>query len=374
MASRRPRRSTPPCGSPPIGRRVRWRGASASGCPRVVHSLDALHATVPDGRYRVMPLLRVARGERRIVLPTLELTRAALRRYRAVIFDMDGLLLDTEVLWQRAEAGLFARHGATFTLEDKMRVIGTNFAFTARYFARAPRLAAERRAELVQESDRPDARPGARPGRCAARAPSSWSTACGHAMMPLGLASNSPALPGRRRARQRRPRRCLRRGRHLRRRRARQAGAGHLPAGLRTPRRRSGGGGGARGLGVGGRRRQGRGAGLHRGAAVRRDRCLRRGSRHRLARGAARRVGCRGNAYPLGMCRSIKTLRTVDEPATDDEIRAAALQYVRKVSGYRKPSTGQRARLRRTRSRRSRAPRAGCSRPWPRPTPARRRH
>jgi hypothetical protein len=38
------------------------------------------------------------------------------------------------------------------------------------------------------------------------------------------------------------------------------------------------------------------------------------------------------------MCRSIKTLRREDDPATDDEIRAAALQFVRKVSGYRKPS------------------------------------
>ncbi len=38
------------------------------------------------------------------------------------------------------------------------------------------------------------------------------------------------------------------------------------------------------------------------------------------------------------MCRSIKTLRRPDEPATEDEIRAAARQYVRKVSGYREPS------------------------------------
>jgi hypothetical protein len=38
------------------------------------------------------------------------------------------------------------------------------------------------------------------------------------------------------------------------------------------------------------------------------------------------------------MCRSIKTLRRPDEPATDDEVRAAALQFVRKVSGFRKPS------------------------------------
>ena len=38
------------------------------------------------------------------------------------------------------------------------------------------------------------------------------------------------------------------------------------------------------------------------------------------------------------MCRSIKTLRRADAPATDEEIAAAALQYVRKVSGYRAPS------------------------------------
>jgi len=38
------------------------------------------------------------------------------------------------------------------------------------------------------------------------------------------------------------------------------------------------------------------------------------------------------------MCRSIKTLRRPDAPATEEEIAAAALQYVRKVSGYRAPS------------------------------------
>ena len=38
------------------------------------------------------------------------------------------------------------------------------------------------------------------------------------------------------------------------------------------------------------------------------------------------------------MCRSIKTLRRPDEVATEEEVRAAALQFVRKVSGYREPS------------------------------------
>jgi len=38
------------------------------------------------------------------------------------------------------------------------------------------------------------------------------------------------------------------------------------------------------------------------------------------------------------MCRSIKTLRTPEGPATEEEVRAAALQFIRKVSGYRAPS------------------------------------
>jgi hypothetical protein len=38
------------------------------------------------------------------------------------------------------------------------------------------------------------------------------------------------------------------------------------------------------------------------------------------------------------MCRSIKTLRRQDAPATAEEVQAAALQFVRKVSGYRHPS------------------------------------
>jgi hypothetical protein len=38
------------------------------------------------------------------------------------------------------------------------------------------------------------------------------------------------------------------------------------------------------------------------------------------------------------MCRSIKQLRNPDQPATVGDMQAATLQYVRKVSGYRKPS------------------------------------
>ena len=38
------------------------------------------------------------------------------------------------------------------------------------------------------------------------------------------------------------------------------------------------------------------------------------------------------------MCRNIKTLHNFAPPATDDEIRASALQFVRKLSGYTRPS------------------------------------
>ena len=42
------------------------------------------------------------------------------------------------------------------------------------------------------------------------------------------------------------------------------------------------------------------------------------------------------------MCRSIKTLRSQEPPATEDDISAAALQFVRKISGYRSPSRANR--------------------------------
>jgi hypothetical protein len=44
-----------------------------------------------------------------------------------------------------------------------------------------------------------------------------------------------------------------------------------------------------------------------------------------------------------GMCRNIHTLFNFEPAATDDEVRAASLQYVRKVSGFTKPSRANEA-------------------------------
>jgi len=43
------------------------------------------------------------------------------------------------------------------------------------------------------------------------------------------------------------------------------------------------------------------------------------------------------------MCRNIKTLFNFEPPVTDEEIRAASLQFVRKISGFSKPSRGNEA-------------------------------
>lgn len=49
----------------------------------------------------------------------------------AVVFDNDGLLLDTEEAWTRAERELFRRHGATFTMDHKRDLIGSSHTIAA---------------------------------------------------------------------------------------------------------------------------------------------------------------------------------------------------------------------------------------------------
>jgi hypothetical protein len=57
----------------------------------------------------------------------------------------------------------------------------------------------------------------------------------------------------------------------------------------------------------------------------------------------ARRIVRPGHGTIGGMCRSIRTLRGLDPPATAEDVDAAALQFVRKISGYRKPSRANEA-------------------------------
>jgi HAD superfamily hydrolase (TIGR01509 family) len=103
---------------------------------------------------------------------------------------MDGLLLDTEVVWQEAEERLFAAHGQVFTREDKLAVIGTDFGFTARYFAERLGRPPEAGPALVEEMvmDMYDLLQEGVAGR-----PGAFELVARlRGRMPLALASNSP--------------------------------------------------------------------------------------------------------------------------------------------------------------------------------------
>lgn len=90
---------------------------------------------------------------------------------RAAIFDMDGLLIDSEPLWQDAEIAVFGRLGLTLTRQDCMRTMGLRIdEVIAHWFARSPWTGpsqAEVQDEVVSEvvrlvSDRGEPLPGVR--------------------------------------------------------------------------------------------------------------------------------------------------------------------------------------------------------------------
>jgi HAD superfamily hydrolase (TIGR01509 family) len=57
-------------------------------------------------------------------------------RYRAVVFDLDGLLVETETIWMEAKVQLFRAHGTEFSVDDHRAVFGTSEEFTAQTFLR----------------------------------------------------------------------------------------------------------------------------------------------------------------------------------------------------------------------------------------------
>jgi HAD superfamily hydrolase (TIGR01509 family) len=111
------------------------------------------------------------------------------KRFQAVIFDNDGLLLDTEAAWTRAEEALFQRHGSTFTPEHKRDLIGTSPTVSAAKMevmldlpGRGEELMDELHEMVMEEAlTGVPPRPGALDLLDAARA----------AGLPVGLASNS---------------------------------------------------------------------------------------------------------------------------------------------------------------------------------------
>ncbi len=129
-------------------------------------------------------------------------------RFRAVIFDLDGLLLDTEPGWRRAESELLRRHGDTFTEADAVASLGTPVETVIGRYATRLGMGDEGRAQLLAELMElarleyagPIAfRPGAAELLSALRG-----------RVPLGIASNTPRELVASRARERDTRRLIR--------------------------------------------------------------------------------------------------------------------------------------------------------------------
>jgi HAD superfamily hydrolase (TIGR01509 family) len=111
-------------------------------------------------------------------------------RPHAVVFDCDGLLLDTETAWTRAESTLFERHGSTFTMDHKRDLIGSSHAIAAAKLEvmldrpGAGEALIDELHDLVMAEARHDVEP--RPGAVA------LVDALLEAGIPVAVASNSP--------------------------------------------------------------------------------------------------------------------------------------------------------------------------------------
>jgi len=111
-------------------------------------------------------------------------------RFRAVIFDLDGLLLDTEPGWRRAEAELLRRHGDTFTHADAAASLGTPVETVIGLYATRLGMGDEGRAQLLAELMELARREYA--GPIAFRAGAAELLSMLRGRVPLGVASNTP--------------------------------------------------------------------------------------------------------------------------------------------------------------------------------------
>ena len=131
------------------------------------------------------------------------LTSPLKTRVQSVVFDCDGLLVDTEPCWSRAETALFNAHGHEFALEQKQLVIGKTVEgvgeVMAEYFGRpgdGPALAAELLSRVRKEVE---AGAAALPGAlelvraCAARVPVAVASNSPRALLDVALSSSGLA-------------------------------------------------------------------------------------------------------------------------------------------------------------------------------------